>query len=202
MAIVSANQLMSADAAGRRRVVGHLPGRLAVRRRLRQARAAASSRSRRTGRCRSSAIATRSSGCGSPRGIVPGGGARDSWARTARPARSRWRGCAPERYPVWKALLRDGHGDARDSRGAGRRRPRPHPRGDRRPRRHRRALPDRRALPRDPARSVSRDRRRARIPTCAARLHALVATTARHAARARPRRLQPEEHPDRPRRAR
>ena len=102
----------------------------------------------------------------------------------------------PERYPVWKALLADGSGTAGD-RGAGRRHAGPDPRRHRRPARPRRALCDRRAVPRDSARAVPRHRGPRASGSGAAPARA-GGHDRRDQARAGPRRLQPQEHPDRP----
>ena len=60
------------------------------------------------------------------------------------------------------------------------------------------AVPDRRDLPRDPARALPARDRAARIPTSRAASSALARAHRRHRARAGPRRRQPEEHPGRP----
>ena len=113
--------------------------------------------------------------------------------------RSRWSTCRPTSYPVWKALLRDGGTTAGRRDRASRRRWAASTRAPPIARTSRRAFRRTRSSRRS-ASSPTCSRRRRRIPTCAGRLHALAATTAQPPARAGPRRLQPEEPPDRARR--
>ena len=101
----------AAGAAGRRRVIGHLSRRIAVRLDLRQARAgAAQGGGRLAGADRPQSLRG---------GVDAGGGGRRSRGRARGPrrgsrkrARSRWPGCRPTGIPVWKAQLRDGAIDA------------------------------------------------------------------------------------------
>ena len=113
-------------------------------------------------------------------GAVPRPVPRDPRRRPRQAARSRWSYLPPERYPVWKALLRDGRIDAADAAAVGDVLG-PHPRGapptD----------PDVAARVRAPTTSSTRSassrtwsRPAARIPTSRARFDALVATTATH----------------------
>ena len=143
-----------ADAVDRRRVLRDLPRRSSDRPRLRQARAGQAQGRRRLAR------AGRAQPLG---GRVDARRRRHrarrrfprSWARIARPDASRWRISPPDTHPVWKDLLRAGTVDAGDG-GGRRRRARPDSRGDGGPARHRRAVSDRRHLPRDPPRALSR----------------------------------------------
>ncbi len=182
-----------ADRAGRRRVLGHLPGRPARPQRVRQARAGeAQGRRRLAGAGRAQPLRGRVDAGG--RGDRAGGGAAD-------PRRGPRRGCFamgyldPDTNPVWKSLLRDG-AIVRGHGRRGRRHARPHPRRHRRPGGHRGPVRDRRHLLRDPAGALpGRHRPRARRPGGAIRGPGR--GHAHDQARPRPRRLQPEEHPDR-----
>ena len=79
---------------------------------------------------------------------------------------------------LWKPQLRDGHGRCRDFAADVGPSARRHPRRHARPRRRRGALPDRRHLPRHPARALPAGDRRAGIPSSAQALRRWLARTA------------------------